>query len=77
MSDNGLPGEGLFAPVEKTPVTERREFFKRAAAIGLPVALATVRANTAWGQEPDPTGSCAMSLGSSGCAARRGIMPAI
>lgn len=73
MPDNGLPTGGLLAEAGKQPVTERREFFKRAAAIGLPAVLATVRAKTAWAQEDQ--GSCALSLGTSGCAARnQGIM---
>jgi len=74
MADNGLSKDGFHPQDEQSRVTERRAFFKRAAAIGLPVALATVRANTAWAQTND-TASCRASLGTSGCAARNNLFP--
>jgi hypothetical protein len=49
--DNSLPdGDLPAAPsAEETAATERRAFLKRAAIVGLPVILASVRGSTAWG----------------------------
>jgi len=76
MADNGPSNERLSPSGEDSPVRDRREFFKRAALVGLPVALATVRAQTAWGQttNPNDTVSCRASLGTSGCKARNGLL---
>ena len=67
MADNRPSQDGLSKPAE-----ERRDFLKRAALIGLPVALATVRPRTTWAQtyQDGPNGSCALSIGTSGCAQR-------
>jgi hypothetical protein len=75
MADNGLPDPALFAQVGEVAasgsVAERRAFLRRAAMIGLPALLVSVRARTAWAQAQGP--SCAASLGTSGCAQRNGL----
>lgn len=72
MADNGLSKDGLskdglsLSSDEEKRAAERRAFLKRAAIIGLPVALSTVHARTAWAQAM--TRSCAMSRdGASAC----------
>ena len=82
MADNGRSNGDL--PLTDVSVSkQRRAFLKRALLTGLPVALATVRPRTSWAQvDPtkpgnpltDPDSSCSGSLGSSGCAARKGIL---
>ncbi len=71
MADNGRTVDSLSKETAESPVKERREFFRRAALIGLPIALASVRAQTVWAQQQGP--SCALSIGTSGCAQRNGI----
>jgi len=77
VADKGLPDPILFPPPAaggseeqvSGPVSERRAFLRRTAMVGLPVLLASVRARTAWAQEPNGP-SCAESLGASGCFER-------
>jgi hypothetical protein len=84
MADNG-PSNGDLPLTDVSVSKERRAFLKRALLAGIPVALATVRPRTTWAQtaqDPtkpgntltDPESSCSGSLGSSGCAARKGIV---
>jgi len=69
MADKSLSKGGLPpSSDEETRASERRAFLKRAAIIGLPVALSTVRPRTAWAA--DDTQSCKNSIGPSGCANR-------
>lgn len=68
MADNihdneGFPAEG--AASDQAQMRERRAFLKRAAMIGIPVAVATVHSRTAWAQTK--TASCKASKGPSGC----------
>lgn len=74
MADNRRSEESLSSsvPSHESAVSERREFFKRAALIGLPVVLASVHARTAWANQVNGP-SCGNSLGPSGCANRNGI----
>jgi hypothetical protein len=84
MADNG-PSNGDLPLTDVSVVKQRRDFLKRMLLAGLPVALASVRPRTVWAQTPqdptkpgntltDPYSSCSGSLGSSGCAARKGII---
>ena len=83
MADNG-PSKDDLPLTDVSVAKQRRAFLKRALLAGLPVALATVRPRTVWAapQDPtkpgntinDPNSSCSGSLGSSGCAARNGIV---
>jgi len=72
MADNGLSSDGLspdeVSPSAGTPQSERRAFLKKAALVGLPVAIMTVRPRTAWAQAQGD--SCGNSLGPSGCRQR-------
>jgi hypothetical protein len=68
MADNGLSNGDLSPPVNQLD-QQRRSFLKRAALIGLPVALATVRPRTVWAQANN-TPSCRASMGTSGCNTR-------
>jgi hypothetical protein len=83
MADNGPSKDDL--PLTDVSVSkQRRAFLKRALLVGLPVALATVRPRTTWAGPQDPhvpgntindaNSSCSGSLGTSGCAARKGIV---
>lgn len=79
MEDNG-PSNGDLPLTDVSVAKQRRAFLKRAALIGLPVAFATVRPRTSWAvplnpgnPQSDPKFSCSGSLGTSGCAARKGL----
>lgn len=72
MADNGRMKDGLSedsAPLsaEDLKVQERRRFLRRAAMIGLPVVVATVRPRTAWATPTGSTGGCIQSTHASGC----------
>lgn len=76
MADNGLSSDGLSpdeaaSPTEAAQRSERRAFLRKAALVGLPVALATVNARTVWAQAQGP--SCAQSNSPSGCASINGV----
>jgi hypothetical protein len=66
MAENGLPNDALHESAGESAVKDRRDFFKRAAQIGVPVVLATVRAPNAWAQD-NKNGSCTASVSTSGC----------
>lgn len=76
MADNGPMKDGLTqdattqASAEDSKVQERRDFLRRAALVGLPVVLATVRPRTAWATGKVTPGStaCIQSTHPSGCA---------
>ena len=53
-----FPKETFLLELKSRKWRERRAFFKRAAAIGLPVVLATVRAQTAWAATNDTRLMC-------------------
>ncbi len=71
MAENGLPNDALPKPEQDSAVKGRRDFFKRAALVSVPVVLATVRAQNAWagGWTPPVKGqaSCLASVSTSGC----------
>lgn len=50
MADNNLPERAALGLSEDELARERREFFRRAALVGLPVVLATVKSRTVWAQ---------------------------
>lgn len=69
MAENGLPNDALPDLHEESAVKGRREFFKRAALVGVPLVLATVRAQNAWatGKPVKGQASCLASVTTSGC----------
>ena len=68
MDDKSLPPEDLSAAAEQriadAAVAERRAFFRRAVAVGIPVVLATVRGRSVHAQtlsgcgSLQPSGAC-------------------
>lgn len=72
MADNGPMKDGLSqnngpASPPDSAMQQRRDFIKRAAMIGLPAVLATVRPRTAWAQAKTSTQACIESVHASGC----------
>lgn len=76
MADNGPMKDGLSqeegpASPPESSMQQRRDFIRRAAMIGVPAVLATIRPRTAWaGGVKQQVGSgqgCITSIGPSGC----------
>lgn len=63
---DGLSEDSAPASAGDLKAQERRHFLRRAAMIGLPVVVATVRPRTAWAT-PASTGGCIQSTHASGC----------
>jgi len=61
MDDKSLPPGDLPVPAEQriadAAVAERRAFFRRAVAVGIPVVLATVRGRTVYARQLSGCGS--------------------
>jgi len=71
MADKSLPPENLPTERQKPGVDERRAFLKKAAAIGIPVVIATLPGRPAFAggwTTPNQTGSACASLPPSQCA---------
>jgi hypothetical protein len=74
MDDKSLPHGRIPVPTDPqiadAAVADRRAFFRRAVAIGVPVVLATVQGRSALAQSPEPSRSGCASLGPSGWRVR-------
>jgi len=72
MADKSLPSENLPSDRLDARVDERRAFLKKAAAIGIPVVIATLPGRPVFarggGWKPNQTGSACASLPPSQCA---------
>jgi len=62
MDDKSLPHGGIPVPVDPqgadAAVADRRAFFRRAVAVGIPVVLATVRSRTVHAETLSGCASC-------------------
>ncbi|MCC7009089.1 MAG: hypothetical protein IT184_09755 [Acidobacteria bacterium] len=62
MAENSLPEETSNAVESERAEAERRAFLRKAALVGLPVVLATVRPRAVWAGGQHGGGSCAASI---------------
>jgi len=80
MDDKSLPHGRIPVPsdpqVADSAVADRRAFFRRAVAVGIPVVLATVRGRSVYAQTPSGCASCQPSGGVTGGTGDTSILPA-